>query len=261
MALFDRKSAYFKLGPWQKIDLADEVDIILMRQDPPFDMAYITATHFLEKLHPCPLVVNNPREVRNAPEKLWVTEFADLTPATLIGRSFEEVQQFHQEYGDIIIKPLFANGGEGVFLLRKDDVNLQTLHAMFCANGREPYIAQQFLPEISAGDKRVILVDGEPIALLNRLPAKGQIRANLHIGGQAEPGEMTDIERRICERIGPFLRERGLIFAGIDIIGDKVTEINVTSPTCLQEARKFYGVNGASLIFDAIEQHLAKYKR
>ncbi len=246
---------HFELGERRTIDLADW-DVVLLRQDPPFDMAYITTTHILENVHPDTLVVNDPASVRNAPEKLLVLDFLDLTPPTLIARSIEEIRSFRQEHGDIIMKPLYGNGGAGVFRLREDDFNLNALHELFTTFSREPLIVQKFLPDVTAGDKRIILVDGEPVGAINRVPAKGETRSNLHVGGRAEKDGLTARDREICERIGPLLRERGLIFVGIDVIGDYLTEINVTSPTGVQEMERFDGVDIAAKVWDAIETRL-----
>jgi len=242
-------------GAPERIDLA-RVDVVLMRQDPPFDMAYITATHILEQVHPETLVVNDPVEVRNAPEKLFVCRFPDLMPPTLITSDPALIREFRAEHGEIILKPLFGNGGAGVFHLRPDDDNLNALLEMFTAFYREPIIIQRYLPAVRTGDKRIILIDGEAAGALNRVPAAGEARSNLHVGGRAEPATLTPREREICEAIGPSLRERGLIFVGIDVIGDDLTEINVTSPTGIQEIDRFDGVCLEARIWDAIESRL-----
>ncbi|MEM7546950.1 MAG: glutathione synthase [Pseudomonadota bacterium] len=244
---------HFELGPRQTIDLASQ-DVVLLRQDPPFDMAYITNTHLLERIHPQTLVVNDPFWIRNCPEKLLVLDFADLSPPTMIARDLSHIRRFRDQYGDMILKPLYGNGGAGVFKLSSSDSNLNSLHELFMGINREPLIAQQFLPDVEKGDKRVILVDGEPIGAINRVPAKGETRSNMHVGGRPEKIAMDDRDREICARIGPLLRERGLVFVGIDVIGGYLTEINVTSPTGIQELQRFDGVNVASLIWDAIEQ-------
>ena len=246
------KGAHATLGPFETLELA-KFDVVLMRQDPPFDMAYITATHILEHIHPKTLVVNDPAHVRNAPEKLFVTHFPDLMPPTVITSSRAEIDAFRQLHGDIIMKPLFGNGGAGVFHIRPDDDNINALLEMFTARSREPIIVQRYLPEIRQGDKRIVLIDGVAAGGVTRVPAKGEARANLHVGGRAEKTTLTAREREICARIGPALKERGLIFVGIDVIGDYLTEINVTSPTGIQEISRFDGTNLAGLIWDAIE--------
>ncbi len=242
-------------GEETMIDLAS-TDVVLMRQDPPFDMSYITATHLLEKVHGQTLVVNDPAHVRNAPEKLFVTEFEGVMPPTLITSDEREIKAFRAEYKDIILKPLYGNGGAGVFRLREGDENLSSLLELFSHLYREPIIAQQYLPDVRAGDKRIILVDGKAVGALNRVPADGESRSNMHVGGRPEKSELTSREHEICEQIGPALKERGLIFVGIDVIGDYLTEINVTSPTGIQEIARFGGADIASLIWDAIEGRL-----
>lgn len=246
------KGNHFTMGTAETLDLAG-VDVVLMRQDPPFDMAYITATHLLEHIHPQTLVTNDPVQVRNAPEKLFVTHFADLMPPTLITSNRDDVQAFRREYKDIILKPLYGNGGAGVFHLKPEDDNLNSLLEVFTQLYREPIIVQKYLPEIRQGDKRIILVDGKAAGAVNRVPAAGEARSNLHVGGTAKATKLTNREMEICEAIGPSLREKGLIFTGIDVIGDYLTEINVTSPTGLQEIERFDGTNVAGLIWDAIE--------
>ncbi|MEN8723309.1 MAG: glutathione synthase [Alphaproteobacteria bacterium] len=230
-----------------------QLDCVLLRQDPPFDMAYITTTHLLERVHPETLVVNDPVSVRNAPEKLFVTEFEGIMPPTLITRDPAAVAEFRKEHKDIIIKPLYGNGGAGIFRIKDGDENLNSLLEMFHDTMREHYVIQAYLPAVRAGDKRVILVEGEPIGAINRVPAEGDSRSNMHVGGRAEKVELTKRDREICEIIGPSLREQGLIFAGIDVIGDVLTEINVTSPTGIQELERFDGTNAAAAIMDAIE--------
>ena len=247
---------HFTLGDKEWIDLA-LVDVVLMRQDPPFDMAYITATHLLEHVHPKTLVVNDPVSVRNAPEKLFVTHFPELMPPTLITTNREQILAFREEHQDLIIKPLFGNGGAGVFHVGPGDENLNALLEMFTGLYREPIIIQRYEPAVRAGDKRIILIDGKPAGALNRVPAAGESRSNLHVGGSAEKAELTSRERDICEAIGPALRERGLIFVGIDVIGDYITEINVTSPTCLQEINHFDGTTLEADIWDAIENRIS----
>ena len=246
------QGAHATLGERRTVDLADW-DVVLLRQDPPFDMSYITNTHLLERIHPGTLVVNDPFWVRNSPEKVMVLDFLDLMPPTMVARSLEAIRAFRAEHGDIIVKPLYGNGGAGVFRLRPEDSNLASLHEMFSAINREPLMVQKFVPDVSAGDKRVILVDGEPVGAINRVPQPGETRSNMHVGGRPEKIEMTDRDREICSRLGPVLKERGLIFTGIDVIGRWLTEINVTSPTGIQELERFDGTNVAGLIWDAIE--------
>jgi len=253
MTLKDVEGQHYTLGPKIDTDLS-ELDVILLRQDPPFDMAYITFTHILERIHPKTLVVNDPASVRNAPEKILVTEFADLMPDTLITRDYQAIADFRKEIGDIIIKPLYGNGGAGVFLLSKDDKNFTSLLEMFDQNFREPLIAQAYLPDVRKGDKRIILVDGEPVGAINRVPAETDARSNMHVGGRAEHSELTEREHEICERIKPALQKHDFIFVGIDVIGDYMTEINVTSPTGIREVKAFAGVDIAALIWDAIEK-------
>jgi glutathione synthase len=243
---------HFTLGDPRIIDLAT-IDVVLMRQDPPFDMAYITATHLLEHIHPGTLVVNDPAHVRNAPEKLFVTHFEGLLPPTLITADREEVARFRDEHKDIILKPLFGNGGAGVFHVAPGDENLNALLEMFAELYREPIIVQRYVPEVRDGDKRIVLVDGEPAGAVTRLPAPGDARANFHAGGTALKAELTAREKEICKTIGPALKERGLVFAGIDVLGDYLTEINVTSPTGIQEINRLDGVKIEASIWDAIE--------
>ena len=245
-----------RLGSRQRINLA-EMDVVLLRQDPPFDMAYITNTHMLEHVMDDVLVVNDPVSVRNAPEKLLVMHYPELMPETLITADPAEIRAFRAEFGDIIIKPLFGNGGAGVFKLTKDDPNLASLLEMFAERSREPLMVQRFLPQVSDGDKRIILADGAVVGAINRVPQAGEARSNMHVGGRPEKIAMTDRDHEICAAIGPMLKERGLIFVGIDVIGDHITEINVTSPTGLQELDRFDGINSASILFDAIEARLA----
>lgn len=245
-----------RLGPRQRINLA-EMDVVLLRQDPPFDMAYITNTHMLEHVMDDVLLVNDPISVRNAPEKLLVMHYPELMPETLITADPAEIRAFRAEFGDIIIKPLFGNGGAGVFKLTKDDPNLASLLEMFAERSREPLMVQRFLPQVSDGDKRIILADGAVVGAINRVPQAGEARSNMHVGGRPEKIAMTARDHEICAAIGPMLKERGLIFVGIDVIGDHITEINVTSPTGLQELDRFDGINSASILFDAIEARLA----
>ena len=230
-----------------------EFDVILMRQDPPFDMAYITATYFLERIHPKTLVVNNPAEVRNAPEKLFVTGFPGLQPPTLITSDVDAIYDFRARHGDMVLKPLYGGGGSGVVRLLPEDPNLDALLELHAMIGREPVIAQKFVPAVSKGDKRVLLVDGEPVGAINRIPAEGQVRSNLARGGRAEAVELTARDLEICTAIGPALRERGLLFVGIDVIGDFLTEINVTSPTGAQQLHRFGGANAAAALWDRVE--------
>lgn len=229
------------------------VDVVLIRQDPPFDMAYITAAQILERLQPDVMVLNDPQGIRDAPEKLFVTDFADLTPPTLITRDTAAIDAFRKTHGDIILKPLYGNGGAGVFLVRRDDGNYSTVVEQFLQFYREPMIAQQFLPAVTEGDKRIILLDGEPVGAINRVPAKGETRSNMHVGGRAEKVDLTDRDREICARIGPALKERGLLLTGIDVIGPWMTEINVTSPTGVQEVRRFGGNDISALFWDWVE--------
>jgi glutathione synthase len=248
------KGNHFTFGAPVELDLVRDADVVLMRQDPPFDMAYITATHILEHIHPKTLVVNDPASVRNAPEKLFVTHFPELMPQTLVTADTREIQKFRAKHGDIIVKPLFGNGGAGVFHIRPDDPNLNSLIEMFTERSREPLVVQQYLPAVRQGDKRVILVDGVAMGAINRVPAAGEARSNMHVGGRPEPTTLTEREREICERIGPELKTRGMIFVGIDVIGGYLTEINVTSPTGLQELARFDGVHLERAIWDAIEE-------
>lgn len=248
----DIEGDHFTLGEAVHTDLS-EMDVILLRQDPPFDMNYITTTHLLERIHPKTLVVNDPAWVRNSPEKIFVTEFPDLMPETLITKDLQEVLKFRREFGDIIIKPLYGNGGAGVFHLTTDDRNLTSLLEMFEQMYREPFIAQRYLKDVRSGDKRIILIDGEPVGAINRVPAESDARSNMHVGGRAEATELTAREKEICARIGPSLKERGFILVGIDVIGDYMTEINVTSPTGIREIKRFGGADIAQLFWDVVE--------
>ena len=231
-----------------------EFDVIWLRQDPPFDMGYITNTHLLDLIGRKTLIVNNPFWVRNLPEKLLVLEFPDLIPETVISRDLEEIKRFKNEFKDIIIKPLYGNGGAGIFRLREDDKNLTSLHELFSNMSSEPLIAQAFLPDVKKGDKRIILVDGEPVGAINRVPKAGETRSNMHVGGKAEPAKLSQRDREICRSIGPILKNRGQVFVGIDVIGDYLTEINVTSPTGIQELERFDKVNIAEMIWHAVEK-------
>ena len=254
-ALKREQGDHVELSEPALIDLRS-VDVVFIRQDPPFDMAYITAAQILERLVSDVLVLNDPRAIRDAPEKLFVTEFLDLTPPTLITKDLEAVRAFRAEHGDMILKPLYGNGGAGVFRLKPDDGNFNALLEMFEQAFREPMIAQKFLPDVTAGDKRIILLDGEAVGAINRVPAPGEARSNMHVGGRAEAVEMSERDQEICDRIGPALAGRGLVFAGIDVIGDWLTEINVTSPTGVQEVRKFGGADVSALFLDWIEGKL-----
>ena len=246
------KGNHYSFAPRETIDLA-ACDVVLMRQDPPFNMAYITATHVLEHIHPRTLVVNDPAHVRNAPEKLFVTHFPQLMPPTLITADTAEIAAFRAEFKDIIVKPLYGNGGAGVFRIKPDDENLSSLIEMFTSASREPLMVQRYEPAVRQGDKRIILVDGKAEGAINRVPAAGEARANMHVGGKAIKTSLTKREHEICEAIGPELKKRGLIFVGIDVIGDWLTEINVTSPTGIQEIARFDGTDLAAKIWDVIE--------
>ncbi len=247
---------HHSMGAAEVIDLST-MDMVLMRQDPPFDMAYITATHLLEHIHPKTLVVNDPVSVRNAPEKLFVTHFPDLMPPTVITSSREEVLAARAEWKDIIVKPLYGNGGSGVFHVKPDDENLGALLETFTQLYREPVIVQKYLPEIRKGDKRIILIDGKPAGAVSRIPQDGEARANFHAGGSAGKTVLTAREQEICEAIGPTLRKQGLLFVGIDVIGDYLTEINVTSPTGIQEINRLNGSALESTLWDAMEARYA----
>ncbi|HTV45226.1 MAG TPA: glutathione synthase [Stellaceae bacterium] len=262
LEVFRQHGRHHRFGAAEELDLG-AMDVILMRQDPPFDMAYITATHLLELLPPSgPLVVNDPAAVRNAPEKLFVLRFRELMPPTLLTRERDEIRAFWREHGDIILKPLFGNGGAGVFRLRPGDENLTALLEMYESIQREPVMVQRYLPEIRQGDKRIILVEGEAMGGVLRVPAEGEARANLHVGGRPVKTELTRRERDICAAIGPTLRAQGLVFVGIDVIGDWMTEINVTSPTGIQEIARLDGTDIAGRVWDAIEaRHAARHGR
>lgn len=244
---------HFDKGPEQEVDLAD-YDVVWLRQDPPFDMGYITTTHLLDRLRQTTLVVNDPFWVRNYPEKLLVLDFPNLTPPTTIARDLETIRSFKKRHKDVILKPLYGNGGAGVFRLEKNDRNLTSLHELFSGINREPLIVQKYLPDVTNGDKRVILVDGTPVGAINRVPAKGETRSNMHVGGRPEKTGLTERDLEICATIGPLLKEKGQIFVGIDIIGNYLTEINVTSPTGILELEKFSGENIAAKIWEAIEE-------
>ena len=244
---------HYTLGAPVVLDLAEGVDVVLMRQDPPFDMHYITATHILQHVHPATLVVNDPVEVRNAPEKLFVTRFPGVQPPTLVSRDLEAIAAFRARHPDMILKPLYGGGGSGVTRLKPGDGNLDALLELHFALNREPVICQAFLPAIAQGDKRILLVDGEPVGVVNRVPAEGAVRSNLHVGGRAEAVELTPRDRELCAIIGPELKARGLLFVGVDVIGDYLTEINVTSPTGAQQLKRFTGVDATALMWDRIE--------
>ena len=250
--LRDEAGNHASLGEMKRVDLGT-YDVVLMRQDPPFDMNYITATHLLEHIHPGTLVVNDPAEVRNAPEKLYVLRYPQFMPATLITRDPAEIAAFRREHGDIILKPLYGNGGAGVFRLGEGDQNFGALLELFTQAFREPFIAQKYLPDVRKGDKRIILVDGKFAGAINRVPSATENRSNMHVGGRPEPATLTKREHDICEALGPDLKKRGLIFVGLDVIGDYLTEINVTSPTGIREVKRFGGEDIAALIWDAIE--------
>ena len=241
------------LGDEVKLDLGKDVDVILMRQDPPFDMAYVTSTYLLETVHPKTLVVNDPAEVRSAPEKLLVTHFPGLTPPTLISSDPVALVDFHERHGDVVLKPLHGAAGSGVVKLKAGDPNLEALVEIHMTGSRDPLVIQKFIPAVSKGDKRIILIDGEPVGAINRIPAKDQVRSNLRVGGTAAPVELTERDREICTAIGPTLKARGLIFVGIDVIGDYLTEINVTSPTGAVQLKEFTGIDAAAVLWDVIE--------
>jgi glutathione synthase len=252
--LFDKpKGEHFWLGDFARADLSS-YDVVLMRQDPPFDMNYITLTHILERIHPKTYVVNSPASVRNAPEKILVTEFPELMPPTLVTRDRTLIQAFRKEHGNIIVKPLYGNGGAGVFFIQEGDHNLVSLLELFERNYPEPFMIQRYLPEVRKGDKRIIIIDGEPIMGLNRVPSEGEARSNMHVGGRPELSPLTKREKEICAVIGPKLKELDMIFVGIDVIGGYLTEINVTSPTGIREIKRFGGPDIAPLIWNAIEK-------
>ena len=253
LQLFDNRDPYFKTSDVETRAL-DEFDVILMRQDPPFDLAYITTTHILERLPASTMVVNNPAEVRNAPEKLLVTHYPDLLPATLISRDNNAIHEFRAKHRDIVVKPLFGNGGAGVFRIQPNDQNLNSLLEMFLGNSREPLMVQAYLSAVRDGDKRIVLVNGEPVGAVNRIPSDGEARSNFHVGGTAAATQLTARDKHICATIGPELKRRGLLFVGIDIIGDYLTEINVTSPTGIREIQRLSNIDIAALTIDAVEQ-------
>jgi len=252
----DKPGAHYRLSHPRSVDLG-ELDTVFLRQDPPFDMGYITTTHLLERIHPETLVVNDPEHVRNAPEKVFVLDYLDLMPPTMVTRSVAEVEMFRKEYKDIIIKPLYGNGGAAIFRIKPDDTNLNSLIELFDTVFREPFMVQQYRPEVRQGDKRIILVDGEIAGAINRIPAEGETRSNMHVGGRPEPVKLTDRDFDICARLGPELKRRGLLFTGIDVIGEYLTEVNVTSPTGIREVHRFGGADIAAMIWDAVEQKVA----
>jgi len=245
-----------ELGPVRTLDLASDVDVVLMRQDPPFDMAYQTAAHLLEMLKGQTLVLNDPFWVRSSPEKILPLLYPDIIPPTLITRDLTALTGFRDRHEDIIIKPLYGNGGAGVFRLKPGDGNFSALLETFFAQSREPVIAQAFLPAVSAGDKRILIIDGEPVGAINRVPQSGQTRSNMHVGGVAEPSDLSDSDIRICDAIGPILKERDLVLVGIDVIGDRLTEINVTSPTGVQELKRFSGIDSCAAFWDAVARRI-----
>jgi glutathione synthase len=249
---------HFSFGPWRSIDLGGQSDVVLMRQDPPFDLAYITATHLLERIQSETVVVNDPVSVRNAPEKLWVLDYARFMPPTLITRSLDETRAFQADHGEIVVKPLHGNAGAAVFRIGRDGGNLGALVELFGQVWPEPFMVQAFLPSVAQGDKRIVLVDGEVAGAINRMPGKGEIRSNLAAGGTAHAADLTPREREICEALGPELARRGLLFVGIDVIGGEwLTEINVTSPTGIVAIDRFNGTDTPARIWDAIEAKLS----
>jgi glutathione synthase len=253
LSVRDQAGDHFTLGEAKRIELS-EFDVILLRQDPPFDLAYITTTHMLERIHPKTLVVNDPAHVRNAPEKILVTQFPDLMPPTLITRDLAEIKAFRAEHNDIVMKPLYGHGGGGVFRITRDDLNFGSLYDMFAVTFREPWVIQKFLPAVKQGDKRILLVDGEFAGAVNRVPAADDLRSNMVRGGSPKATDLTPREREIIARLGPALRQRGMIFVGIDVIGDWLTEINVTSPTGIRAVKNLGGPDAAALVWDAIEK-------
>jgi glutathione synthase len=249
----DQTGDHFTLDATRHVELA-QFDVVLLRQDPPFDLSYITSTHLLERIHPKTLVVNDPGQVRNAPEKIFVTEFSDLMPPTLITRDLAEIRTFRAEHKDIVMKPLYGHGGGAVFRLTHDDLNFGSLYDLFSVTFREQWVVQKYLPAVKQGDKRILLVDGEFAGAVNRIPAAGDLRSNMVRGGTPASAELTKREQEICKRLGPILRERGMIFVGIDVIGDWITEINVTSPTGIRAVKNLGGPDAAALVWDAIEK-------
>lgn len=256
MTVRRKKGSHVRFEERVTLDLAKDVDVIWMRQDPPFDMSYITAAHILERLKGETLVVNDPEWVRSGPEKILPLDYPHLMPETLITRDLPTIDAFRAKHSDIIIKPLFGNGGAGVFRIKDGDSNYASLLEMFFMSSREPVIVQAFLKDVSKGDKRIIIIDGEPVGAINRVPLPGQTRSNMHVGGKAVKSDLTESDKIICDAIGPMLKERGQILVGIDVIGDKMTEINITSPTGVQELKRFSGIDAAALSWDAIERRL-----
>ena len=257
LAVRDIAGDYFTLGEPRNVDLAS-FDVVLLRQDPPFDLAYISSTHMLDRIHPKTLVVNDPSHVRNAPEKVFVTEFPDLMPPTLLTRDLDAIKVFRAEHGDIVMKPLYGKGGEAVFLLAREDLNFGSLYELFATMFREPWVIQKYLPAVKEGDKRIILVDGDFAGAINRVPAADDLRSNMVRGGVPKATDLTKREREICARLGPALRERGLLFVGIDVIDGFLTEINVTSPTGIRAIKNLGGPDVAALIWDKIEERRAR---
>jgi glutathione synthase len=257
----DRQGEHFTLDQPKRVELSAAFDVVLMRQDPPFDLAYISATHLLERIHPKTLVINDPAAVRNAPEKMFVTEFPELMPPTLLARDLEEIKRFRAAHGDIVMKPLYGKGGEAVFLLKREDLNFGSLYDLFAAAFKEPWVVQKFLPAVKDGDKRIILVDGEFAGAINRVPAPDDLRSNMVRGGVPKATDLTKREREICELIGPSLKERGLLFVGIDVIDGYLTEINVTSPTGIRAIKSFGGPDIAALIWDKVEARRGAHRK
>ena len=257
LAVRDATDDHYSLSDPRVVDLSD-LDVVLLRQDPPFDMAYITTTHLLERIHPDTLVVNDPAHVRNAPEKVFVLDYLDLMPPTMVTRNLEDVRAFRAEHKDIIVKPLYGNGGSGVFRIAPGDTNLNALVELFQTTLREPFMVQEYRPEVRQGDKRIILVDGEVAGVINRVPAEDEARSNMHVGGRAEHVALSARDQEICDRLGPELKRRGLLFTGIDVIGPYLTEINVTSPTGIRQVKAFGGADIAALIWDAIERKVGR---
>ncbi len=248
------KGDHVTAGDYQKLDLHDDIDVVLMRQDPPFDIAYITATYMLEMIQPKTLVINDPRSVRDSPEKLLATHFPGLQPPTLISSDFAALDDFFARHGDCILKPLHGAAGNGIIKLKAGDRNLDSLVELFGSISREPVILQKFIPAVARGDKRIILIDGEIAGGVNRVPEEGAVRSNLRVGGRAERLELTNRDREICATIGPVLKEKGLMFVGIDVIGDYLTEINVTSPTGAVQLKAFEGIDAGDILWDRIER-------
>jgi len=256
LSVRDQAGDHFTLGEARRAEMA-EFDVVLLRQDPPFDLNYVTTTHFLERIHPKTLVVNDPAHVRNAPEKIFVTEFPDLMPPTLVSRDLAEIKAFRATHGDIVMKPLYGHGGGAVFRITRNDLNFGSLFDMFSVTFREPWVIQKYLPAVKAGDKRIVLVDGEFAGAVNRIPAADDLRSNMVRGGAAAATELTPREREICKRLAPALRERGLLLVGIDVIGDFITEINVTSPTGIRAIKNLGGPDIAAMVWDVIEKKRA----